>query len=203
MGKNVYDQLLKRYTDLRSAYLKRERDAKTGIEQAKSALESNSAKMAEAIANEDQASYVRLSGENDKHEKAIAYYTELLNKIQAEERDDSAYDHDEVNDLVQTVRSESARLASEYEKKIRELADEMQALSDEVRIQYGLLKIARNKIYANLAHKTYQDNNRTAYEAMPALGAFDVFSRNLNKNYLINRDQEAEKVLSGECEKWI
>lgn len=203
MGKTVYDQLLKRYTDLRSAYLKKVADAKNGIELAQKALESNSAKMAEAIAKEDQDTYVRLSAENDKHEKAIEYYTELLNKIQSDEQSDSAYDPDEVNDMLQTAKAEISRISAEYEKKMRDLANQMQLVSAEARVQYSLLRLARNKIASNLAHKVYQDQGQTAHEAMPALGAFDPFYKNLTKNFLMREEQNASEKLSGESSKWI
>lgn len=201
MGKTVYEQLLKRYTDLRSSFLKKESDVKKGIEQAKTAIESNSEKLAEAIAQEDQATYVLLSEENDKQEKALSYYTELLNKLHNEEMSDSFYNPDEINDMLKTADEEIDRISAEYEKRIRNLADQMKTLSTEVKVQYCLLSLAKKSVADNLAHKVYQ--HKSVLQAMPALGAFDQFYRNLTKNFLMTTDPEVEQALTGEGRKWI
>lgn len=203
MKKTVYEQLLDRYLSLRNIYAAKETELRSEIAKTTRAINDNKSKLAEAVQNEDQATYIRVSSEQATLESELSYYGQVLNNLlEAKERDD-AYDMDEVQDIMNTASSELNKLCADYNSKIKEMLQPIIDYTNEVKLQYALLRTVKKKTSDNLAKGRYGSVTIFDYSQLPVMGQFDGFLRRISDNPPLELDADIKAQVGQEVRKWI
>ena len=118
MGRNnfVYEDLLKKYQEVRNTKMQKEANAATQIEQAEKAIEQNKAKMAECITTGDQEGYTALFTANSKNEASVSFFRGVLAALK---KDDSC--NIDTDELQRKANAEIARIIDKYNEEVIKL----------------------------------------------------------------------------------
>lgn len=198
--KKVYEDILNRYTSLRSEYLKKEADAERSIEDARNHIRNNSELMAEAVAAGDQQTYIKLHTETARYKADIQFFEELLERLHS----DSAFPSDDIHTMLSAAKEEESRIKKQFNEEIEKMIQPIIEYAERINLELELLRLAQNKISINLAHGKYGRLNLFDYTGIPALPVLNNLKKNLVfKEIRTDAESKAREEFQTEVSRWI
>lgn len=146
----VYESLLREYTEIRKADLKKTETAREKIAEADKTIETNKRLMEDATTTGDMLLYATLKSEANKAEETRKFYKGVVAKAEKT----PCIAPEAARALYSKANAEIERVKQEYNNAMVEALKPIVELSNDAWSKLYMLYYAKNRIESNLEHKS-------------------------------------------------